>query len=105
MISRSDGETFHLLLADSPRPFPAEMSFGTSAISLCFMYEHFDTGDMTQVAMVFVVGEGGGPRLTYWQIEDIADFLAASLMKSSGLPSFQMLDAEELPDMVKHIES
>ena len=94
MISRSDGETYHLLLADRPRAFPAELSFSTSGHSLCFMYEHPATGNVTQVALVVIFGKIDCPRLTYRQIEKLADLLAANLMESSGLPSFQMFEAE-----------
>jgi len=94
MISRSDGETYHLLLADHPRAFPAELSFSASGVSLCFMYEHLATGNVTQVALVVIFGKADCPRLTYRQIEELADLLAGNLMESSGLPSFQMLEAE-----------
>jgi hypothetical protein len=94
VISRSDGETFHLLLADRPRPYPAELSFNTSALSLCFMYEHLATGNVTQVALVVIFDKIDCPRFTYRQIEELADLLAANLMESSELPSLQMLEAK-----------
>ena len=37
MISRSDGKTFHLLLADRPLPYPAERGEQvTPTVSVCF---------------------------------------------------------------------
>jgi hypothetical protein len=39
MISRPDGQLFHLLLADQPMPYPAETESGpTTQISVCFWY-------------------------------------------------------------------
>jgi hypothetical protein len=39
MISRSDGKTFHLLLADRPLPYPAERGeHPTQTVSVCFWY-------------------------------------------------------------------
>ena len=96
MISRSDGETYHLLLADRPRAYPAELSFRTSALSLCFMYEHLATGNTTQVALVIRFGGTDCPRLTYRQIADVADRLAGTLMECSELPRLQILEGEEL---------
>jgi hypothetical protein len=87
MISRSDGETYHLLLADRQRAYPAELSFRTSALSLCFMYEHLATGNTTHVALVVIFEQIDCPRLTYRQIEDVADLLAWTLMENSELPS------------------
>ncbi len=41
MISRSEGETFHLLLADQPLPYPIEVTAGTTRqVSLRFWYSH-----------------------------------------------------------------
>jgi hypothetical protein len=106
MISRSDGETFHLLLADSPRSYPAELSSGrTNSLSLCFFYEHQATRNMTQAVTVLISGESGRGSLTYRQIESIADLLAADLMESSELPTLQILEAGELTDGAEAIDS
>ncbi len=85
MISRSDGDTFHLVLADRPRPYPAERSVqNTFYLSLCFLYEH-ELFDGTQASIVLIEARKCGPSL-YRQIEEIADSLAAGLQDCGRLP-------------------
>jgi hypothetical protein len=53
MISRSDGRSFHLLLADQPSPYPAEIdSKMTKQVSICFWYSHIKGGSVTQTSVV-----------------------------------------------------
>jgi hypothetical protein len=49
MISRSDGKTFHLLLADRPLPYPAERGeHPTQTVSVCFWYVYGADRDTTK---------------------------------------------------------
>ena len=49
MISRSDGKTFHLLLADRPLPYPAERGDDpTQTVSVCFWYVYGADPDTTK---------------------------------------------------------
>ncbi len=53
MISRSDGKTFHLLLADRAVPYPAERKSGPSKlVSICFWYSHIAAGQETCTSVV-----------------------------------------------------
>jgi hypothetical protein len=53
MISRSDGESFHLYLADRPIPYPNEIAAGaTHRISACYWYSHVRGNDQTRSAVV-----------------------------------------------------
>lgn len=54
MISRSDGQTFHLLLADYPACYPAERdSIGMERTSVCFWYSHvLDAGTTCSTVVI-----------------------------------------------------
>ena len=53
MISRSDGRSFHLLLADRPVPYPAEKDTGLAErLSLCFWYSCIGRKSPTQSTVV-----------------------------------------------------
>jgi hypothetical protein len=55
MISRSDGETFHLVLADRPLPYPIERSAGpTRRISVCLCYCHIGRSTETYCSIVIL---------------------------------------------------
>lgn len=91
MISRSDGDTFHLVLADRPRPYPAERSVrNTFYHSLCFSYEHELFGG-TRASIVLIEARKCGLSL-YRQIEDIADSLAAELQNCELLPETSVVE-------------
>jgi len=91
MISRSDGDTFHLVLADRPRPYPAERSVrNTFYLSLCFSYEH-ELFDGTRASIVLIEARKCGPSL-YRQIEEIADSLAAELQNRELLPKATVVE-------------
>jgi hypothetical protein len=58
-ISRSDGKTFHLLLADYPARYPAERASGnTEKTSVCFWYSHVLDGGSTCSTVVILRDAG-----------------------------------------------
>ena len=92
MISRSDGVTFHLLLADCPRPYPAERSSGkTHQLSLCFLYEHGSLQGPR--ATVIVVPDHWPAQLSVYRwIESITDIVAFYLSIHGSLPDIVEID-------------
>jgi hypothetical protein len=89
MISRSDGKTFHLLLADYPAPFPAERGVrGSAKTSFCFWYSHVRDPRTTHSTVVVLRNHGLSTAGLFRLIETAADLLAQKLMRSSRLPTF-----------------
>jgi hypothetical protein len=57
MISRSDGRKFHLLLADRPLPYPAELGGGpTQIVSACFWYLYGADRSTTKSTVILFEG-------------------------------------------------
>lgn len=86
MISRSDGESFHLLLADRPLPYPIEKTSGpTKNISLCFWYTHVRLPNRTFSSIVILPGSRTDHPAFFRQIELIADLLTEKLAAEGQL--------------------
>lgn len=86
MISRSDGETFHLLLADRPLPYPLERTAGLSCkISVCFWYAHVRQPKCTFTTIVILAGSRTNHPGVFRKIEVIADLLAEELTRGGQL--------------------
>jgi hypothetical protein len=86
MISRSDGCTFHLLLADRPLPCPMERTYGVTRItSLCFWYLYGAEGARTKSAVVLFEEGASSKQKFFRQIEFIADILADELVRRRRL--------------------
>ena len=81
MISRSDGETFHLLLADHPVPCPGEASsMGTARqVSACFWYSHVRHPQETLSTVVILSDSRTNHPSVFRRIETAADLLAEEL--------------------------
>jgi hypothetical protein len=79
MISRSDGISFHLLLADHPLPYPNERSAATHRISVCFWYCHVSQPKTTSATIVTVRSNRNTRPAIFRLIETIADLLARDL--------------------------
>jgi hypothetical protein len=80
MISRSDGKTFHLLLADYPARYPAERASGkTEKISVCFWYSHVLDSGSTGSTVVILRDPGRNFAGLFRLIETAADLLAKQL--------------------------
>jgi hypothetical protein len=80
MISRSDGKSFHLVLADRPLPYPLEKSAShTKRISVCFWYNHVRRSACTLCCIVILSGTRINNSSLYRKIEQIADLLAEEL--------------------------
>jgi hypothetical protein len=95
MISRSDGETFHLLLADRPLPYPIERTAGSaSQISVCFWYAHVARPKHTfSTVVVFPESRTVHPAV-FRRIETVADLLAEALARNGSLADFYELFEE-----------
>lgn len=94
MISRSDGRTFHLLLADRPVPYPNECESGkTSKLSICFWYLHdCHPHSLCSIVVVLPIGPEIG-TCVFRQVESIADLLAVELLRNGRLcPMYEFTD-------------
>src|SRR5260221_10845576 len=92
MISRSDGRHFHLLLADHPLPYPAELGGGpTQTVCVCFWYAY--GGEKTAAKSAVVLFEPCGVRQEKMDrlIKFIADGLADELLRRRELAAFYKL--------------
>lgn len=86
MISRSDGETFHLLLADRPRPHPIAVTAVTvRRISVCFWYSHIRQPQETLSTIVILSDSRTNHPAVYRRIEMVADLLAEELAREGRL--------------------
>jgi hypothetical protein len=100
MISRSDGRTFHLLLADRPLPYPAERGGGTSpTVSVCFWYLY--GADRNEAKSTVVLFEGcSSPKANLFRrIEFIADVLADELLRQQSLAVFYNLEGNAILEL------
>ena len=89
MISRSDGKSFHLLLADRPLPYPAERdSRSAGKISVCFWYSHDRHAAATFSTIVILPDTRTHHPAVFRKIEDAADLLAEELAESGELAEF-----------------
>lgn len=100
MISRSDGRNFHLLLADRPMPYPAELSESpTRTFSACFWYVYGADQNATKSTVVLFEG-GSGPKANFFrQIEFIADLLSDELLRRRSLAAFCTVQGNELLEL------
>ena len=86
MISRSDGQRFHLLLADRPLPYPLEKSAGpTQKVSICFWYNHIRQPNCTLSCIVILPATRTNHPSLYRKIERIADLLTEELTREGNL--------------------
>lgn len=100
MISRSDGELFHLVLADRPAPYPAERKFGrTRMLSLFFWYCHVRNGDCVQTTVVILPIECSERLSLFRRIEAIADLLTEKLRNCPELKTMYEFKRDELTGM------
>lgn len=98
MISRSDGETFHLVLADRPLPYPIERATGTSRqISVCFWYAHVRQPKRTFSSIVILAGSRTNHPALYRKIELVADLLAEELTREGQLAGVYELLEDATP--------
>jgi len=89
MISRSDGKSFHLLLADRPVPYPNEIASGpTEHISVCYWYSHVRGNEQTRSTIVVLPCAGTNCPAVFRLIETAADLLADELSRRSELAEF-----------------
>jgi hypothetical protein len=83
MISRSDGKTFHLLLADCPARYPAGRASGnTEKNSVCFWYSRVLDSGSTGSTVAILRDPGLNYAGLFPLIETAADLLAKQLMNS-----------------------
>lgn len=97
MISRSDGDTFHLLLADRPLAYPQERTAAASGgISVCFWYSHMATGSDTHTTVVILPEARLDQRGLFRIIDSVADLLADKLLHANRLASLYQLSGHSL---------
>lgn len=100
MISRSDGRNFHLLLADRPLPYPAEVSGApTQTLSVCFWYMYGEEKVETRSAVVLLESCARPKENLYRQIEFIADLLADELLRRRELAVFYNLQGNSILEL------
>lgn len=100
MISRSDGKTFHLLLADFPARYPAEKASGnTEKTSVCFWYSHDLDAGSTGSAVVMLRDPGLRYAGLFRLIETAADLLAKQLANRYRPPTLCELANDGLRTM------
>jgi len=89
MISRSDGESFHLLLADRPLPYPIECEAGpTNQVSACYWYSHVRSGRKTCSTIVVLPCPHSNRPSLFRLLETAADLLAEELYRRGDLVEF-----------------
>jgi hypothetical protein len=97
MISRSDGSTFHLFLADQPLPYPVEMdSEATELVSVCFWYSHVKNGSETLTSVVILPDSEWEYGSFFRTIEYAADLLTEKLQDSSKLATLYKFENDKL---------
>lgn len=88
MISRSDGKTFHVLLADRPLAYPQErQSRAPAGVSVCFWYCHAATGSTTHAVVVILPQARLDQPVLFRVIDSVADLLAEELLRTNHLAS------------------
>ncbi len=103
MISRSDGKTFHLLLADRPVPYPAERKSGPSKlVSICFWYSHLTNGRETSTSVVVLPELRHYRGAFYRSVEVVADLLTGRLCHFSRLSEIYDFHDGELRGLHPH---
>jgi hypothetical protein len=102
MISRSDGETFHLILGDRPIEYPAVRALGkTEMMSAGFWYVHEANGGSTETVVVILRRLAGGGITLLRDLETVADKLYEKLRKSSRLSCLYEFDGQHLHQLVR----
>jgi hypothetical protein len=101
LISRSDGETFHLVLGDRPISYPAEKSSGkTDMVTAGFWYvrERNPEGKGAALAGTVVVKLRKHPRgfEMLRQLEIVADRLVEKIQKTPFIEPFYEFDGDRL---------
>jgi hypothetical protein len=103
MISRSDGKSFHLLLADRPVPYPAERQSGPSKlVSICFWYSHVAAGQQMSTSVVVLPELRHRRGAFYRSIEVVADLLTGRLRHFSRLSEIYDFQNVELRGLHPH---
>ena len=97
MISRSDGKTFHVLLADRPLAYPQErQSDAPDGVSLCFWYSHVATGSTTHALVVILPEARLDQPALFRVIDSVADSLAEELLRTNHLASLYQFSGNAL---------
>jgi hypothetical protein len=93
LISRSDGESYHLFLNDRPIRYPIERGQNKGKILISFSYTH-DRGrdEDTTTGVIFRLGEQR--NLLNLQIKDVTDALSSELSCSCRLESLYDLTGD-----------
>jgi hypothetical protein len=101
VISRSDGETFHLVLGDRPISYPAEKSSGkTEMVTAGFWYvkerDPEDKGEVFAGTVVVVLRKHPRGVEMLRQLETVADRLVEKIRKTPFVETFYEFDGDRL---------
>jgi hypothetical protein len=97
MISRSDGRSYHLYLADRPLPYPLERSAGrVRRISACFWYSHTSRPELAGSTIVILPDSRTNHPNAFRMIEAAADLLAEELFHGGCLATLYEFFDESL---------
>jgi hypothetical protein len=97
MISRPDGSTFHLLLADHSWLYPAERnSQATKPVSLCFWYSHVGNGSETLASVVVLPDSEWDYAPFFRTSEYVADLLTEKLPDYPKLATLYKFENDKL---------
>jgi hypothetical protein len=109
MISRSDGESFHLVLGDRPISFPAERFSGNTAMMTAgFWYvsetaarslvagESTGTNGFTETVVVILRKPPKSGAALMRHLEDLADTLAEKITQLGRLATLYEFDGQRL---------
>lgn len=99
VISRSDGESFHLVLGDRPISFPADRWSGKASMTTAgFWYvseqDRLDNAPTKSVVVVLGAPVRGLPLLN--RLEFVADRLSEQLVKHGQLGTYYELSGHQL---------
>lgn len=103
IISRSDGETFHLVLGDRPTSYPAEKSSGkTDKVTAGFWYvkEQDDRSGVSAGTVVVMLRKPPGGVGLLRQLEIVVDKLVERINKTSFVGTFYEFDGDRLSKIV-----
>lgn len=106
VISRSDGETFHLFLGDRPISYPAEKSSGkTDKVTAGFWYvkekdDKSDEGDVLAGTVVVMLRRPLGGIGLLRELEIVADKLVEKIAKAQFIETFYEFDGDRLSKII-----
>ena len=103
IISRSDGSSYHLLLADRPRPFPAERRHKITSFTACFWYEMGWSEKSTHSVLAFLDRTKKESTPHYRRLEEVADVLSLELTRKGKLEFQYDFRTQDCPERTSEL--